>query len=798
MIRRVKGIVSEGAEKDALCVVVSAFGGITNQLEQIAVTALEGKEPAGAIGRVRQRHQEAVTELLSTERVREISETVDALCTHIGDICRGVMLVKELSPRSMARLLSAGELLSSIIIEAYLKESSIETTWKDSREYFVTTSDPLNAKVHWPKTRERISNLADVPERVIVIPGFIARDEGGFTTTLGRGGSDYTAAVLASVLEADALEIWTDVSGMMTADPRYVTKARPVEKLSYAEAMELSFFGAKVIYPPTIQPLIANRIPLYIRNTMDPDAPGTYISDDESDSRLTVKGITCIPDVGLITVSGAGMVGVPGTAMRMFRAISQQALNILFITQSSSEHTITVGLQEADAGMARDGLQAEFSGEIERGDVDEIILESGMSLVAAVGDNMRHRPGIAGKLFGLLGDNGVNIRAIAQGSTERNVSFVIAADDTRKTLNVLHEGFFLSQTRVVHLFNIGVGNVGSAMLSQLGNQVASILDTYGVEIRMAGLANSKHMMLDADGIDPQYWQDTLDAGKPFDKDAWVRAVGELNLRNSIFVDNTASVEIADLYLSLINHNAHVVTSNKIAAASDYTHYEGLKKAAAERGVQFLYETNVAAGLPVIKTMRDMLLTGDAIHRIEAVLSGSLNYIFNAISPDCAFSEAVAQARAMGLTEPDPAIDLSGLDVQRKILILAREAGYKLNIEDVGKENMMPESIDLGKPWEALFDELKTHDSGIEKRRLVVEDAGRKWRFMAVMENGRAGVGLREITGDHPAWHLGGKDNLVLIYSSRYKEQPMVIKGAGAGPDVTAAGVLSDILRIANV
>jgi aspartokinase/homoserine dehydrogenase 1 len=799
MIRRVTEIVRDQSQLDKLIVVLSAFSGVTNRLESLAHAAEAGQQVSDEIATIRHRHIETIETLITDpEKRHAVLTLVDSLCTDVADICRGISLVKELSKRSLARLLSAGELLSSNIITAFLAQQEIDCSWQDSRAYFVTEGDVLNGAVVWNETQRRLTDLSSLEARIVVMPGFIARNKEGHTTTLGRGGSDYTAAIIAGTLPAEALEIWTDVNGVMTADPRLVSRAHPIGQLSYAEAMELSFFGAKVIYPPTIHPLIKHEVPLWIKNTMNPADHGTVIDGRSQEGDITVKGITCISDISLVTISGAGMVGVPGTAMRLFRALSDNAVNVLFITQSSSEHTITVGLDRKDAAQAVDVLRYEFQVDIERGNVDAIDPELDLSLIAAVGDNMKNRPGIAGKLFGLLGDNGINIRAIAQGSTERNVSFVVKGEDTRKALNVLHEGFFLSQSRVIHLFNIGVGNVGATMLDQLQQQADSILDGYNVEMRIAGLANSTKMLLQAQGIPLDSWKSSLHDGDHFNAETFVRSIRQLNLRNSIFIDNTASAAIADLYLPLLQANTHVVASNKIAASSPFENYELLKKTAAERGVQFLFETNVAAGLPVIKTIRDMLLTGDRIHRIEAVLSGSLNYIFNTISSECKFSEAVTQARELGLTEPDPAIDLSGLDVQRKILILAREAGFSMNMQEVGKEFMLPDSVEMGLPWKDLLARLQDQDASIEKQRAEIAGAGKAWRFMAVMADGKASVGIRAITEEHPAWHLGGKDNLVLIYSDRYSEQPMVVKGAGAGPQVTASGVLADILRIVNV
>ncbi|MDX1478759.1 MAG: bifunctional aspartate kinase/homoserine dehydrogenase I [Saprospiraceae bacterium] len=799
-LRSVAQIIRAQSADHRLMVVVSALSGVTNALEALAASAVNGEDFSGYVSGIRARHLEMIEALdFDQPTVDQFREHIEEYCHDLNDICTGVKLVGELSPRSRARLMSAGELISSHIVTRMLQSVGVEAVRKDSRDFITTTGDPLNGMVRIEETYDKLRQLAtSETAQVIVMPGFIARDEQGKASTLGRGGSDYTAALIAAAVKAEAIEIWTDVSGVMTANPQLVSKAHPVERMTYAEAMELSYFGAKVIYSPTIHPLIVEGIPLRIRNTLDPAAPGTLITANETDDNLPVKGISSIFDIALITVAGAGMIGVPGTAMRMFRAMAARALNILFITQSSSEQTITVGLREADADAARLALQEEFARDLERGQIDEILVEADLTLMAVVGEQMKNRPGIAGKIFGLMGENGINVRAIAQGSTERNVSFVISTRDASKALNTLHEGFFLSESRAVHLFNVGVGNVGSAVLQQIRDQHAHLLEAYGLDLKVAGLANSRKMIFDEEGLDLENWQDRLASGEPYSRDGFVKQIIELNLRTSIFVDNTASADVAVAYAPLLGESIHVVTSNKIGASSDMQHYAALKAAAVEHGVQYLYETNVAAGLPVIRTIRDMLLTGDRIHRIEAVLSGSLNYIFNRIGADCPFSQAVTEARELGLTEPDPAIDLSGLDVQRKILILAREAGYHFELSDVGRGHMIPPTLETGASWPDLLAYLQQHDADIEMQRRAVEEAGRQWRFMATLIDDKLSVGVLSVSPEHPGWVLGGKDNLVLLYSDRYHEQPLVVKGAGAGPHVTASGVLADILRIANV
>ena len=795
-LRRVGRIIADGAEGDQSVVVVSAFAGITNQLEDLASRAIQ-ENAEHMVEQIRARHLEVIDELIEdSAQAANLRERVVNLTFQLGELCRGVGLLEELTSRTRARILSAGELLSGAILAAYIESFDVEVAFADSRDYFITSGDPLSGEVLMDQTLERLSAIPGMA-RVVVMPGFISRDERGFTSTLGRGGSDYTAAIAAAALSANELQIWTDVSGVMTADPRLVPRAHVIESLTYEEAMELSYFGAKVIYPPTMQPLIHARVPLVIKNTYEPDHPGTIIADQTDSEGTIVKGISRIQDISLLTVTGPGMIGVPGTAKRMFDAIARRALNILFITQSSSEHTITVGLLETDASDAEAALRDEFKWELMHGYVDDISRENNLALVAAVGEGMKHRPGVAAKLFGLLGDNGINIRAIAQGSTERNVSFVIETGDSAKALNVLHEGFFLSPVKVAHLFAVGVGNVGAAMLGQLSQQLDALREHHKVEIRLAGLANSKKLAINPDGIDPADWQSALETGEDYSLDTLASQLEQLNLRNSIFVDNTGSSEVAAQYGELLDNNVHVVASNKIAASSEMSNLEKLRATAAKRGVKFLYETNVAAGLPVISTIRDLMLTGDRVHKIEAILSGSLNYIFNNLSADVPLSEAVSQARELGLTEPDPGIDLSGLDVKRKILILAREAGHDLELSDISEGLLVPQGIAPGRAWEDLKSELETNNQSVEAQRLEVEGTGRKWRFVASLDGNEAQVGVVAIDQSHPAWYLEGKDNLVLVYSDRYHEQPLVVKGAGAGPEVTAGGVLADVLRIVN-
>ncbi|MEP6647185.1 MAG: bifunctional aspartate kinase/homoserine dehydrogenase I, partial [Saprospiraceae bacterium] len=624
--------------------------------------------------------------------------------------------------------------------------------------------------------------------------------DSGESTTLGRGGSDYTAAIFAGALEASRLEIWTDVNGMLSADPRLVRDTITIPTMSYEEAMELSYFGAKVIYPPTIQPAMLRRIPIIILNSFDPEHPGTTISRNPEQGPYFVKGLTCIQDIALVTVSGSGMIGVPGVAQRLFQALSEENINILFITQSSSEHTICFAINRQDDVVAKKAMEKAYEYEINLRKIDPIHIEYDLALVAVIGDGMRERSGIAGKLFSLLGENGINIRAIAQGSTERNISFVVNQHNATKTLNVLHEGFFLSKFKTVHLYLLGTGNVGATLIKQIAVGQKYFKQAGSLDLKLCGIGNSKQTYLDPLGIDLDNWESLLKLqGKSVSLDDLKNQIREFNLRNSILIDVTASEEVSKIYEDLLACNVHVVTANKIAASSSYESYKRLKETSAKHNVKFLNETNVGAGLPIIKTIRDMVLTGDRIHKIQAVLSGSLNYIFDRIGSDgCLFSVAVTEAREKGYTEPNPALDLSGKDVMRKILILSRETGLKLEMSDIKNKSFLPAGTLDANGWDELLVNLKKLDTTFEKERKELAELNKRWRYMASIDEGDVTTGLEVIDSTHPAYHLKGTDNIILMWTDRYVNRPMVIAGAGAGPEVTASGVLADVISISNV
>ena len=688
-------------------------------------------------------------------------------------------------------------MLSSYIIAARFAALDLDHAWKDTRDLIVTDSRYGHAAVDFAATNRRIKDYIDSSSApLFILPGFVAADDKGVTTTLGRGGSDYTAAILAAAVDARTLEIWTDVSGMMTADPRLVTNVKRIPRISYQEAMELSHFGAKVIYPPTIQPVMRKNIPVRIQNTFAPEDPGTVIELDAIYNGDSIRGISSIPRIALLSLEGSGMVGIPGFSKRLFEALSSHQINVILITQGSSEHSICVGIDETNAATAKHAIDHSFHPEIAAGTVDPLVVETGLSVIALVGDHMKSHPGISGKLFGALGRNGVNVRAIAQGSSERNISAVIAAGDVRKAINVLHEEFFETSYRQLNLFITGTGNVGRRLIDQLKQQQDWLQQQLRVQLRIVGIANSRTMVFDNEGIDLHTWRNRLDQGEPMALDRWVEGITSRNLRNSVFADVTANSEVAASYAALLRHSISVVACNKIACSSPYRNYRHLKDLAREYNARFLFETNVGAGLPVIGTLNDLLRSGDTIRRIEAVLSGTLNFVFNHYDGGRPFAEVVRQAQKEGYTEPDPRLDLSGTDVMRKIMILAREAGERIEMEDISNQSFLPASCMQGSV-EDFYAEMAKEEAHFRQLYEAAAANGKKLKFVAQYDNGKASVGLRHIGPEQDLYHLYGKDNVVLFYTDRYSEQPLVVKGAGAGAEVTASGVFADILRIIN-
>ena len=797
-INKVVTLVQQALSKDSTIVIVSALGGITDILIQAGELAAAGNESyKEKLQVIEHRHLEAVKFLLPLTRQSGVLSLVKKRCNEIEDICNGAFLLGELSARTRDKIVSYGELLSSLIISARFETLGVVNTWKDSRELIVTDSQFGYAAVDFPLSNEKIRQFFDnTKTSLFILPGFIAADPNGVTTTLGRGGSDYTAAILAAAVDAKLVEIWTDVSGMMTADPRLVSNVKLIPHISYQEAMELSHFGAKVIYPPTIQPVMSKGIPVWIKNTFAPADPGTVIEFDSARNGGSIRGISSIGKIALLSLEGSGMVGIPGFSKRLFEALSNERINVILITQGSSEHSICVGIDEANATAAKDAVDKAFSHEIETGKVQPLIIEDQLSIIALVGDHMKSHPGVSGKMFGALGKNGVNVRAIAQGSSERNISAVVAAEDVKKAINILHEEFFTTTYKQLNLFITGTGNVGRRLLEQLKQQQNYLQEQLRLQVRVIGLANSRKMIFSKEGIDLDQWKELLEQGQPMELSEWVNGITSRNLRNSVFADVTANSEVATSYDSLLQKSISVVACNKIACSSPYQNYKKLKDLSREYNSLFLFETNVGAGLPVIGTLNDLLRSGDKVNRIQAVLSGTLNFVFNHYNGERPFAEVVRQAQEEGYTEPDPRLDLSGTDVMRKIMILAREAGEKMEMDDIHNNSFLPAScmagsvedfyIAMGKE-EAHFRQL--YDAAVKE--------GKKLKFVAKYEQGKASVGLQHIGPQQDLYHLYGKDNVVLFYTDRYPEQPLVIKGAGAGAEVTASGVFADIIRAAR-
>ena len=794
--------ILEGYTTDKTIVVVSALGGVTDLLLEAALLAENSDEKyTSVLQETEQRHLETVKQLIPAGRQTGILEIVQQAFHEIGDICNGIFLLGELSPRTKDRILSYGELLSAQII--YTKLQTEKVLWKDSRSLILTNDHHGMAAVDFEATNKRIHDyFSSAKGDLFILPGFIAADKNNITTTLGRGGSDYTAAIMAAATDASVLEIWTDVSGMMTADPRAVTAIKKIPEISYREAMELSHFGAKVIYPPTIQPVMSKNIPVWIKNTFAPGDAGTLIKNEVAAGNDIIRGISSVGNLVLLSLEGSGMVGIPGFSKRLFEALAAASINVILITQASSEHSICVGIDAQNAAKAKDAVDKAFDYEIKLGLIEPLRAEEDLSIIAIVGDNMKNHTGVSGKMFGALGRNGVNIRAIAQGSSERNISAVIKTGDVKKAINILHEEFFETTYKQVNLFIAGLGNVGQKLIGQLQNQKQFLQDHLRLQLRITGLANSKKMLFDDEGIDAGNWAALLQNGQPMDLQGFSEEVQKKNLRNTVFVDVTANDDIARIYDGLLQKSISVVACNKVAASAEYDYYKKLKNAAHEFSSLFLFETNVGAGLPVIGTLNDLLHSGDKINRIEAVLSGTLNFVFNNYNGKESFASVVRQAQKEGYTEPDPRLDLSGKDVLRKIMILAREAGEEIEAEQISNISFMPESCMKGSV-EDFYASMEKEEAHFKKIFDAANAAGKKLKFVASYSpaekaNTIASVGLQQVDPKSDFYHLYGKDNAVLFYTDRYPENPLVIKGAGAGAEVTASGVFADIIRAARL
>lgn len=795
-ILSLKRIVESEARRQPVVVVVSALGGITDQLLSTSQLAVKGDDGwKESFEQMVDRHHKMIDTIITDTHSREqLFNTVDTLLEQLRSIFFGVYLIHDLSKKTEDVIVSYGERLSSNIVSTLIRGSK----WMDSRTMIKTEringKNTLDSDLTARLVREA---FAEIP-RVTVLPGFISADrDTNETTNLGRGGSDYTAAIIAAALDADILEIWTDVDGFMTADPRVIHSAYTIEELSYIEAMELCNFGAKVIYPPTIYPVCMKNIPIRVKNTFNPEGPGTIIKNEVEDDRKPIKGISSINGTSLITVSGLSMVGVIGVNRRIFTALADNGISVFLVSQASSENSTSIGVRDEDARHAVSVLNKEFASEIQDGAMFPMHVETHLATIAIVGENMKHTPGIAGKLFGTLGRSGISVIACAQGASETNISFVVDSQYLRKSLNVLHDSFFLSEYKVLNLFICGVGTVGGKLIEQIRNQYEELKEHSRLKLNVVGIASSHNAIYNRNGIDLDHYTEVLRKSEPSNPQKLCENILGMNIFNSVFVDCTASKDISALYQTLLDNNVSVVAANKIAVSSKYEDYMRLKETALTRGVKFRYETNVGAGLPIIGTINDLRNSGDRILKIEAVLSGTLNFIFNELSADVPFSETVRRAKEGGYSEPDPRIDLSGVDVIRKLVILTREAGYRIEQEDVEKHLFVPDNYFQGSV-DDFWQRLPELDAEFERRRQHLEKEGKRWRFVATMEGGKAKVSLQEIDRNHPFYNLGGTSNIVLLTTERYREYPMLIQGYGAGASVTAAGVFANVMSIANI
>ena len=795
-ILSLKRIVENEAKHQPVVVVVSALGGITDKLLATSRLARIGDDQwKEEFDSMVNRHHKMIDTIIDDTKAREdLFNTVDALLEQLRSIYFGVYLIHDLSEKTQDAIVSYGERLSSNIVATLIRGAK----WLDSREFIKTerknNKHVLASELTNKLVREAFADLS----RITIVPGFISMDkDNDETTNIGRGGSDYTAAIIAAALDAEVLEIWTDVDGFMTADPRIIKTAYTINELSYVEAMELCNFGAKVVYPPTIYPVCVKNIPIKVKNTFNPEAPGTIIKNKIDNDRKPIKGISSINGTTLITVTGLSMVGVIGVNRRIFTALADEGISVFMVSQASSENSTSIGVRDEDAPEAVNVLNAEFAKEIETGAMFPMHAESDLATIAIVGENMKHTPGIAGKLFGTLGRSGISVIACAQGASETNISFVVNSKHLRKSLNVLHDSFFLSEYKVLNLFICGVGTVGGKLIEQIRSQYDELKERSRLKLNVVGIASSRNAIFSRDGLDLANYRELLKEAEPSNPNKLRESVLGMNIFNSVFVDCTASKDVAELYQTFLEHNISVIAANKIAASSDYESYLKLKRTALTRGVKFRFETNVGAGLPIIGTINDLRNSGDRILKIEAVLSGTLNFIFNEIAADVPFSETVRRAKEQGYSEPDPRIDLSGKDVIRKLVILTREAGYKVEQDDVEKHLFVPDEYFVGSV-DDFWEKLPALDADFEKRRAVLEKENKRWRFVAKMEGGRTSVSLQEVGSTHPFYNLEGSNNIVLLTTERYKEYPMQIQGYGAGASVTAAGVFANIMSIANI
>jgi aspartokinase/homoserine dehydrogenase 1 len=786
------------SQQSSYTVVFSALGGVTDMLIEMSERASTGKDDyLKDYEKFRERHLEVAQSLLNKTFQKKVVKGLEANFAELKNILDGIRLLMEATPRTMDYVLSFGERNSAYIIANALTQRGVKADFLDARRIIKTDKNFGSAEVRFKETNKAIRDHYTSVQHVQIVTGFIASHTGGLTTTLGRGGSDYTAAIIGSALKSKCIEIWTDVDGILTADPRKVPSAFTIPTVTYEEAMEMSHFGAKVIYPPTIQPALKSRIPVYIKNTFNPSHAGSLISNKIDKDKRPVKGISSISDIALLSLQGSGMFGVPGTAGRLFSCLARVGINIILITQGSSEHSISFAIQPKEVKKAIHIVEKEFEYEIHNGTIDRLKREENLSVIAIIGEHMKETPGIAARLFRSLSQNGINVVAIAQGSSELNISVVIHSEDEKKALNALHESFFLSETKTLHIFMVGVGLIGSTLLDQIKKQHQTLLKERSLDIKVVGLANSRKYTINENGLDLGQWKNDLQHGKKFSVDEFSEQMVALNLRNAIFIDNTASSVIANKYPFILNHSISISTPNKIAASSSIKYYEELKYLAKKKGVNFKYETNVGAGLPVLNTLRDLINSGDKINMIEGVLSGSLSYIFNTFTKNDDFSVVVKKAQELGYTEPDPREDLNGGDVQRKITILARESGAKIEMKDVKVDYLLPASCRKAKTVEDFYTELDKQNDYFRKLISDSDSKGEKLRMIARYKDKKATIKLESVGTDHPFYSLKGTDNMIIFTTERYKELPLVVRGPGAGADVTAAGVFAEIIGISN-